>query len=397
MEITFFSIIMAILCFNVGIVLLHWIQRKEDFIPKFSTFPLAFLTILAIFRLLFQMEFFQSYVISSKVIYPAIYNFFQKEISIFQSPFTIMECFAFLWIVLASVFLIFMAWKYFHFRKILLRIRDFSRPIDQEIAQKILQEAKLDKKLNLVINHNIERPFLFGIRKGTIFLPKRQYSERELRCIVKHEISHYQRKDNGKKLFLEILRGVFWWDPFVHLMAENFNHILEVQCDLLSIRNFSKEEKIDYLETILKMIKEESLQKEGELQLQWEALSNFVPISQGKNIKDRIRTVIEYTGEKTRHQKIANALACSLGLCFFVLSYMFIPQPSYDVDAYGASLGETYYTAEEVGVEEETVYITRNPKGKLRLVVDGQDRKRLKEEDLQKEEYKGLNVYDIYE
>ncbi len=97
----------------------------------------------------------------------------------------------------------------------------------------------------------ISAPMLVGIRKPQILLPCREYSREQLEFILQHEFIHYRRKDLWVKLLLTAAGTVHWFNPLVGLMAGQAVKDMELLCDSDVVKDFTKEEKKRYGQTLL--------------------------------------------------------------------------------------------------------------------------------------------------
>lgn len=97
----------------------------------------------------------------------------------------------------------------------------------------------------------LKSPMLVGFIKPRIMLPRADYSEYELRMILKHELEHYRRGDLYKKLLLILANAVHWFNPLVYVMRSCANRDIEYSCDERVVRGMNGQEKKDYSLTIL--------------------------------------------------------------------------------------------------------------------------------------------------
>lgn len=323
MQITFFSFVMSLLWFNLYIVIINTFRKKDKFIISFSTLPLMFFLSLSIFRLIFNFEIPGSTVIESKVIFPVFYTFIRKSLNLNNSRINIFQALVFIWVLVAIVLLISNIANYIKFKKNLEKLNDISSKGNEELFNKILKETKMENKIKIVQNENISSPFIVGILKGIIYIPNIDFSKEELEYIILHEINHFLERDSLKKILIQSTRYVFWWNPFAHLFANNFNHILEIQCDLKTTSDFRDDKKIRYLESITKIIKNptSNITKHS-------SVPNFVNIGEIDSLKQRFRIVLNYKAKRNLF-KVFDIGLCFLILCLYISSYFIIIQPYY--------------------------------------------------------------------
>ncbi len=98
---------------------------------------------------------------------------------------------------------------------------------------------------------SISSPMLFGMKKPEILIPCKEYGEEQLAYILEHEFVHYKKKDLWLKLLMAAARTIHWFNPLVMVMAKQMEKDMEFLCDSHVVKNFSKEEKKKYSETLL--------------------------------------------------------------------------------------------------------------------------------------------------
>lgn len=103
----------------------------------------------------------------------------------------------------------------------------------------------------------INSPMMLGFFKSKILLPEENFTDEELSVILKHEFTHYKRKDLWYKLLLLAANAVHWFNPFVYLMVKHAGRDLEYSCDDEVVKNSSIAFRKNYSMTILKSMKKE--------------------------------------------------------------------------------------------------------------------------------------------
>ena len=91
-------------------------------------------------------------------------------------------------------------------------------------VSKLRKRAKLSfyEAYTLAVSHEIKEPFSFW---RTIYVNDK-FESSALEMVVAHEYSHIQHHHTVERLFMEVLRCVCWFNPFIWLLA---NAIIEVQ------------------------------------------------------------------------------------------------------------------------------------------------------------------------
>lgn len=324
MQFTIFSFVMSLLWFNLYIIIINTFRKNDNFIISFSTFPLVFFLFLSIFRLIFNFEIPGSVIIRSRSIFPHIYDLIRKPLYLKDFGISILQLFIFTWITVALTLIVSNALKYKSFREILDKLKKSQNIENQQFFNKILKQTKMIDKIEIIQNDKVSSPFIVGVIKGKIYIPDIPFSQEELEYIISHEINHFLRKDSLKKILIQGIKYIFWWNPFAHLFANNFNHILEIQCDLKTTADFSNEGKIRYLESITKIIKDSTSNS-----IKYSTVPNFINIDDMDSLKQRFRIVLNYK-EKRSWFNIFNVGLCALALCLYIGSYFIILQPYYN-------------------------------------------------------------------
>ena len=359
MQITFFSFVMSLLWFNLYIVLINTFRKNDKFIITFSALPIIFFLFLSIFRLIFNFEVPGSIIVRSKTIFPKVYDFLRKPLYLKAFNIKVFQVLIFIWITIGLILLINNAFKYIRFKRDLQRLEKSRNRGNEEIFSKILSMKKMDKKIQVIQHDKISSPFIVGILKGKVYIPNIELLEKDLEYIILHEINHFLDKDALKKILIQSIKYVFWWNPFAHMFANNFNHILEIQCDLKTTVNFAKEEKTKYLESITKIISQNINNRAENFKL--DSVPNFAEIKEITSLKQRFLIVLNYKGKRNIF-KVVNSGLYVLALVLFISSYFIIIQPHYE-----PTDSEIYINTD---ADEDNSFILEKPSGSYDIYLD---------------------------
>lgn len=150
-----------------------------------------------------------------------------------------------------------------------------------KIYNNLLKDMGITKKIKLIKSgYNI--PFGIGIIKKYIVLPHVNYNERELKWILRHELTHFINHDIVYKMLLMIVTTIYWFDPFVYLMVNKINEECELACDERVLMNCKTSLKREYALTILNSV--ESLKTNRNEMI-------LTALGKKKFIKDRIESI----------------------------------------------------------------------------------------------------------
>lgn len=85
--------------------------------------------------------------------------------------------------------------------------------------------------LRLVQCYRAKTPFTMGVLQPKIVLPVENYTEKELRVILLHEMTHYKQKDIVLKLFSHIVIMFHFFNPFAWILFSKIQKWSEFVCD----------------------------------------------------------------------------------------------------------------------------------------------------------------------
>jgi bla regulator protein blaR1 len=97
-------------------------------------------------------------------------------------------------------------------------------------------------------------PFVTGLVRPLVYLPTdffQRFSVDEQKWVVRHELTHAARADLWVQSVWELLRGVFWFNPIVHLAASALRDDQELACDQAVLRGSSTEDRYTYGRALL--------------------------------------------------------------------------------------------------------------------------------------------------
>ena len=125
----------------------------------------------------------------------------------------------------------------------------------QEMLDRLCQEMIITQKLNIYRCGYINTAMIMGIFSPTIFIPDTETSEDVLEMILRHELTHYKRKDILYKFILMLACCMHWFNPLVWLMDKQAHKDVELCCDDDVIAGQNEEFKHKYSDSILDIAK----------------------------------------------------------------------------------------------------------------------------------------------
>ena len=111
-----------------------------------------------------------------------------------------------------------------------------------------------DRKINVRVWENVASPFMTGIFRPTLILPKTELSSEQLHNILRHEMTHFKRYDILYKWFAEFVKCVHWFNPISWYVSKQIASECEISCDMSVTKNMSGSEEMSYVSTILSLL-----------------------------------------------------------------------------------------------------------------------------------------------
>lgn len=111
-----------------------------------------------------------------------------------------------------------------------------------------------DRKINVRVWENVASPFMTGIFRPTLILPKTELSEEQLHNILRHEMTHFKRHDILYKWFAEFVKCVHWFNPISWYVSKQIASECEISCDMSVTKNMTDSEEMSYVGTILSLL-----------------------------------------------------------------------------------------------------------------------------------------------
>ena len=115
----------------------------------------------------------------------------------------------------------------------------------------VAEQLGTKKPIELCVNPLVSSPLLIGFFHPCIVLPSADISEKDFRCIVLHELTHYKRCDMFYKWLVQITVCLHWFNPLVHLMSQEIIKACEFSCDEAVLAKMGYDNAQDYGKTLL--------------------------------------------------------------------------------------------------------------------------------------------------
>lgn len=151
---------------------------------------------------------------------------------------------------------------------------------------------------------------------------------------------------------------MFWWNPAVYLLKRDIAQILEIKCDMKATEGFSKKERLEYLLTIVRVLKGVDDPDRGASSI---LATGMICRKNGGDIRERFELMAR---EARPVGRVCQGAFLSLAVTAVVLSYTFVLQSAFDPPV------EDIFTDSSVQ-EIDTIgeYIVQEKSGKYTLVL----------------------------
>lgn len=246
----------------VFILAIHFLRKRSFFLQTFGVHTILLLYSLCFFRMIFAFEMPFVIPIGVRGVFSATYaKARDAQIPIGHLRISFFSLLRSIWLIAAGClllqFIIGTFWtncKLAPFRK--------NRAVSAEsILKKVTKESRMKISVDVYICPEICVPMGAGIIQKRIYLPDEEYTKKELYYILKHEYAHFCNRDLIIKFLVKLFCCIFWWNPAIYLLKKDIAQILEVKCDVSATQNFSKREKMEYLLTIIRILKSDTSEK----------------------------------------------------------------------------------------------------------------------------------------
>lgn len=151
----------------------------------------------------------------------------------------------------------------------------------------------------------VETPMLVGVFRPRIVLPERELEETALQNILRHEMTHYRRRDVWIKWLATAANAVHWFNPLVYLIRAEINRACEISCDEAVIRDLDTAGRQSYGETLISVVSDSRCPP---------GMISVTLIEDKKRLKERLVAIM-------KHRKPGKSAVCaSVLLALFIVA-----------------------------------------------------------------------------
>lgn len=139
------------------------------------------------------------------------------------------------------------------------RVLQYSHPVKEAAILQLFEEQKqalgIRRDISLCENRHIASPMMVGIFRPQILMPTVAVSRRDFELIVRHELTHYRRRDLWYKLLVMTAHALHWYNPLMILLERTASNDIEVTCDETVVAGTDSDYRQHYCEAILRVLR----------------------------------------------------------------------------------------------------------------------------------------------
>ncbi len=139
-------------------------------------------------------------------------------------------------------------------RQIRLRSREVP-PYIIELIEAAKQDLGIKDKIQVTMHGWLNSPALSVALRPRLLLPAGMLEMdcQQIELGIRHELTHYRRKDHLTTLLLVALRCVYWFNPIVWLAFPQIQTDMETLCDVSVTERLEKTERLRYINTMVEL------------------------------------------------------------------------------------------------------------------------------------------------
>lgn len=165
----------------------------------------------------------------------------------------------FLFLIWGAGCILSIGYEWLKYRMYQKRLKRWSSPcqnaLTMSMVEEISEKIKMKPPIPVFVCAKTGSPMMTGLLHPCIFLPHEDFTEQELSMIIRHELTHYKRRDLWRKVLFLAARALHWFNPLVYLMCRQADADMEQACDDCLLEGESMERRKAYSEMILGTIK----------------------------------------------------------------------------------------------------------------------------------------------
>ncbi len=144
----------------------------------------------------------------------------------------------------------------------------------------------INRPVELYENPLASSPMLLGLCRPCVILPDAGLPEADFQYTLRHELTHYRRRDLLYKWLVQLTVCLHWFNPLVWLMEREVSRACELACDEAVIRDLEPHQRRDYGDMLLR-----AMGAGG----RYEDSAGSIPLNEsGALLKERLGAIMKY-------------------------------------------------------------------------------------------------------
>lgn len=164
-----------------------------------------------------------------------------------------LDVIAWIWASIAIMLFVYSMSQYLVARKSIVWQLHKDKNLD-EALKNTKQKIGISDKVKIAKGNYKGSPMLIGIINPIIVLPDASYTDIQLEMILRHELCHLKRKDVWFKFLLNTISCIYWFNPLMYYMQKYIGEDIELSCDQDTVKGSDKQFKVEYAQTIMRVI-----------------------------------------------------------------------------------------------------------------------------------------------
>ena len=157
------------------------------------------------------------------------------------------------WLAGAVVLL---AWHLIGFARFRRYLHRWARPLEQPaFLPGLARELGLTGPVKLLTCPGVKGPMMTGVLRPTVILPETLPAHEDLWFILRHELTHFKRRDILYKTVLLCANLIHWFNPLTWVMLRFAEGDLERCCDDDVVKGLSADDRARYGQVILNAVR----------------------------------------------------------------------------------------------------------------------------------------------
>ena len=158
------------------------------------------------------------------------------------------------WIGGIAIYLACMIFMHMRFARIIRNSTAYVPKAIRDTVEKCKEELKIHSNIRIMFQNRMTTPALTLSLRPVLLLPETMLftmNQAQIELCIRHELTHFKRKDHIISLLLMLLRGAYWFNPVAWIACKMIQQDMETACDVQMTTQLEREQTKLYVNTIL--------------------------------------------------------------------------------------------------------------------------------------------------